>query len=322
MQNWKYFDPHVYAETVLRQATVGAAGVLVDTLEHLPHLRAAGIKAPVRVVLPSEEAVTNLNFVADIDRLIGLSLYSIKPLDISRLTQHQLETISILGAGISGPLELLSQQQTLIRVNLTGISAKRVAPHIAPLANLRELRLHNAQTVRDFSWLDANKKLTVLVMNDCDVIADATELDGLSELTSVKLANPLLRGGLHAFGDDTLRRLSVLRLKNAPTVHSLTPLANSSITELEISGAPLRDLSPIMSMRSLTSLHLSGCGDLELDPLAQLASLRKLDLRHCGREVDLSNFVARHQPLDVIVSYYQTVQFPTAARARVRVTVA
>ncbi len=76
---------------------------------------------------------------------------------------------------------------------------------------------------------------------------------------------------------------------NGIGISDLSPLANlSNLTELELSGTGISDLSPLANLSNLTNLSLDGTSISDLSPLANLSNLTRLYFFHETGISDLS----------------------------------
>jgi Leucine-rich repeat (LRR) protein len=155
-----------------------------------------------------------------------------------------------------------------------GLAGTRVAD-LAPLAQAAQLvRLDLSDTpVRDLAPL-RGLPLTELYLSRCaDLDPGTLELPKLQRLTARGL--PTLDGALLARLLPGLTNLNAeqCRLESWPAV------AAPALTEVNLSGTPLRDHANLRLAPALKQLHLRGCGLRRIDPALAGLPLQFLDLR-------------------------------------------
>jgi len=160
---------------------------------------------------------------------------------------------------------------TYLRLGKGRRSLLRIPP-VPGLPHLEALDLSRAM-VSDLRPLSTLTGLRSLNLSESGVfnlspIADLVNLETLDiSFTRVSDISALSR----------LRKLRELNIINS-TVSDLSPLAGLSLTRLAASGAPIRDIEPLMGMQSLVELLLSSTRIERLDALAGLTNLVRLNL--------------------------------------------
>lgn len=175
-------------------------------------------------------------------------------------------------------LEELVQLYSLESLSLAGNSLSNISP-LSSLGGLTTLNL-SGNRIEDISALENLGALRTLYL-DNNPITDLSPLYGMSSLSSLSIK------GI-AITESQLKSLS-RALPNC-AIHSETAQAElqdisfggmtfkSDITELDLSGMGLRDISGISGCENITKLNLSGNEISDLSPLMNLPRLEWLDI--------------------------------------------
>ncbi len=168
---------------------------------------------------------------------------------------YALETLSLADNSISN-ISALSNMGGLVSLNLSNNDISDVSP-LSSLVGLRTLYLDN-NPIKDFSPLCVLPNLTSLSIKGIEI--SEAQLEALSKA----LPNCAIHSDAEAdetqdisFGGVTFK---------------------SDVTELDLSGMGLRDISALGSCKELTKLDLSGNEISDLSPLMNLPKLEWIDV--------------------------------------------
>ena len=168
---------------------------------------------------------------------------------------YALETLSLAGNSISN-ISALSDMGGLVSLNLSDNRISDLSP-LSSLVGLRTLYLDN-NPIKDFAPLCVLPNLTSLSIKGIDI--SQAQLEALSK----SLPNCAIHSDAEedeeqdiSFGGVTFK---------------------ADVTELELSGMGLRDISAIANCKELTRLDLSGNEISDLSPLMNLPKLEWIDV--------------------------------------------
>ena len=168
---------------------------------------------------------------------------------------YALETLSLAGNSISN-LSALSDMGGLVSLNLSDNNISDLMP-LASLVGLRTLYLDN-NPIEDFSPLCVLPNLTSLSIKGINI--SQAQLEALSK--------SLPNCAIHSDADpDEEQDISFGGVT-----------FKSDVTELDLSGMGLRDISAIANCKELTKLDLSGNEISDLSPLMNLPKLEWIDV--------------------------------------------
>ena len=168
---------------------------------------------------------------------------------------YALESLSLAGNSISN-IAALSDMGGLVSLNLSDNQISDLMP-LASLVGLRTLYLDN-NPIEDFSPLCVLPNLTSLSIKGIDI--SQAQLEALSK--------SLPNCAIHSDADpDEEQDISFGGVT-----------FKSDVTELDLSGMGLRDISAIANCKSLTKLDLSGNEISDLSPLMNLPELEWIDV--------------------------------------------
>ena len=168
---------------------------------------------------------------------------------------YALETLSLAGNSISN-LSALSDMGGLVSLNLSDNNISDLMP-LASLVGLRTLYLDN-NPIEDFSPLCVLPNLTSLSIKGINI--SQAQLEALSK--------SLPNCAIHSDADpDEEQDISFGGVT-----------FKSDVTELDLSGMGLRDISAIANCKEVTKLDLSGNEISDLSPLMNLPKLEWIDV--------------------------------------------
>ena len=200
-------------------------------------------------------AIAGQNIARDTASL-ALSKMSLADNDIqplSELTKLKNLTLSENNLSSLTPLENLTE---LTFLHLGGNSVTDLSP-LSGLSNLKTLYL-DGNPIRDFTPLRALKKLTTLSLVDVEISTD--------ELEALKQALP----------NCSIHCNNPVEVPVEITMGSVTFM--SDVTELDLSGQNISDLTPLMQCKALVRLNLKNNSISDLTPLMDLPELAWLSI--------------------------------------------
>ena len=203
---------------------------------------------------------------------------------------YGLSSLSLTEDGLRD-LSALSGLGGLTMLDLSGNEIDDVAP-LASLSGLRTLYL-DKNPIRDFTPLYALTELKMLSIRDIEI--SEAQLKELSEAlpncaihseTAVAEAKELTLGGVTFSEEVTELDLSGRQLSDISALSVCRQL-----TKLDLSGNEIVDLTPLMDLPYLTELNIAGNRVADLRPLMAMKSLQLLDLsgNEIGTTAALSN---------------------------------
>ncbi len=231
------------------------------------------------------------NSIKDISPLQGLmnltylGLGSTNLSDLSPLASLTSLIDMDLGDNQISDLSPLSELTSLTKLDLQYNQISDLAP-LADLISLRDINLIN----NPISDLGALSNLTNLEVLDIyyGKISDVSPLAGLENLP-VLIMHPALRAVVREelrlsnvvpLTKDNIKQLTRLHVwkKGIVNIQGLEFAVN--LTEIELGGNPVKDISPLQSLMDLTHLGLgtTNISDSDLSPLSALTFLRYLNL--------------------------------------------
>ena len=228
----------------------------MNTLDPVVTTRISAIESRRQLMAEAEKvtvagrrmAVTTTSLVLE-DMELTDSIFT----ELSQL--YALETLSLAGNSISN-IAALADMGGLVSLNLSGNNIGDLTP-LSSLVGLRTLYLDN-NPIEDFSPLCVLPNLANLSIKGMDI--SPAQLEALSK----SLPNCAIHSDTRedeeqdiSFGGVTFK---------------------SDVTELDLSGMGLRDISAIGSCKELTKLDLSGNEISDLSPLMNLPKLEWVDV--------------------------------------------
>ena len=175
------------------------------------------------------------------------------------LPLYALESLSLANNQLSD-ISTLTKLGGLSRLNLSGNRIRDLSP-LAQMTGLRSLNLDN-NPITDLSPLYELRNLSMLSIKGLNI--------GEEELSA--LAEALPACAIHSEASEAA--LSDITLGGATF--------SSDVTELDLSGQGLRDLSALAACQDLERLNLSGNEISDLQPLMNLRHLLALDISGNG----------------------------------------
>lgn len=200
------------------------------------------------------------------------------------LPLYALESLSLANNQLSD-ISTLTKLGGLSRLNLSGNRIRDLSP-LGQMTGLRSLNLDN-NPITDLTPLYELRNLNMLSIKGLNI--------GEEELSA--LAEALPACAIHSEASEAA--LSDITLGGATF--------SSDVTELDLSGQGLRDLSALTACQDLERLNLSGNEISDLQPLMNLRHLRALDISGngisdlrplIGLETLISLNAARNEVLD------------------------
>jgi internalin A len=286
---WRYFDPGEYAEAVLRDAPLDAGSILVEQVEHVPHLRTLHQLRDAWLDLIPADPVDDLDFLRDAPPTTTvLHVHTRRPVDLTPLTScPALESVRVTGLRVSAGLKWLPTLTALRQLSLVAPDGGRVLSFLAGCRALTAVTLFGCSELSDLSALASAISLRSVHLLAATRLIDLRALRGLADLKLLTIGQAPLTGGLAAV-TPVLDRLEGLTLVSAPTVTSLDALTESGLQEINLADCPITDLAPLATLQSLTRVWLRDFPAVDLAPLAMLPHLRELMLLNIDEPVDLS----------------------------------
>lgn len=192
------------------------------------------------------------------------------------LQLYALDNLSLVGNQISD-ISRLNELGGLTTLNLSDNQVTDVSA-LAQLSNLRTLYLDN-NPVSDLSPLAALSNLTTLSVKGISLsesqlkaLADALPNCAIHSETTEEETQDISFGGVTFSADITELNLSGMGLQN------ISALANcKNLTKLDLSGNQISDLSPLMDLPNLQWLNIASNSVQDLRPLMGITSLRFLN---------------------------------------------
>ncbi len=304
-------DHRRYDETYAQAVESYRAGDYDGALSILR--RAAALKETdecLRLMADCYEAQGNYERALELMRKLDLSNEAnqrrIAALEAARALAQRSELITVNGRDYSpdtrslvirdeqtGPelLKEVTQLYALSSLTLTGLGLRDISP-LSSLEGLTSLDLSRNE-LRDLQPLAALSQLRSLYLDGNPTITDFSPLYGLSALTTLSIRDiPVTKAQLEAL-TKALPGCAIhsedAEEENAPEITLGGSSFSADVTELDLSGCGLSDISALSACRELKRLNLS---DNELSDLSALTDLPKLE------ELDLSgNLVTDLRPL-------------------------
>lgn len=185
--------------------------------------------------------------------LSGKGIRSGRLNDVGKLTE--LTNLKLADNNITN-IEFLKPLSKLVSLDLSNNQITDISP-LASLKQLRTLHLDN-NDIKDFSPLYELKNLTMLTISGIDVKE--------SQIKELKQKLP----GCLIYNDEADTDVVSVRLGGKTF--------NSDVTELDLSGCSITDLSPLSVCTELEKLNLSGNYIRDISPLLDIPKLRSLNL--------------------------------------------
>ena len=192
------------------------------------------------------------------------------------LQLYSIDSLSISGNAISD-VSQIAQLGGLVTLNLSDNNISDISA-LASLGSLRTLYLDN-NPIRDLSPLCSLPSLTSLSIKD--IAISESQLETLSKAlpscaihseTAQEESQDISFGGVTFKSDVTELDLSGMGLRD------ITALAGcQNLIKLNLSGNEISDLSPLMNMPNLTTLDLSDNALTDLRPLMGISSLSNIN---------------------------------------------
>jgi Leucine-rich repeat (LRR) protein len=284
---WNYFEPHAYAERVLRDAPLDDGWLTVGNPTLLPALRSLRSLRRLIVNLPRG---TGLECLTGVPALAHLNADRVRPDALHLLAGHSsLESLQLTVDGVIEDVAPLLALPSLESLDVTTSGFSGGLAFVAALPALRELRLAGLRDIRDFAPIGAQRTLERLDLDGCPSLSDLEVLRPLGKLWSLDLASASLGEGGCAQIADVFPRLRHLYLPGNEWVDQLDALANLPLELVQLKGCfQLTDIGPLARLRDLEYLDLNGVPFTDLEPLAELQQLGSLFIGGCGRDVSLT----------------------------------
>jgi hypothetical protein len=288
-QMWRYFDPGDYAQAVLRDAPLDDGTIIVELIEHVPHMRTLQQLQGAQLHLMNSDMVDDLNFLRDASpATIALQVRATRPVDLAPLIScPALYEVSITEGGVSSGWEVLSTLTALTWLSVPLPDGGHELPFLANCPSLHGVNLLACTALSDLSPLLPLSSLRFVNLREAKRLRDLGALAQLPNLSLLYIGEAPLIGGLAAVAP-VLDRLEKLGVWSVPTATSLEALAGSSLQNITLVDCPIVDLSPLATLQSLKTLYLQGIPAVDLAPLVMLPHLRELSLTDINEPVDLS----------------------------------
>jgi NACHT domain len=288
-QVWRYFDPADYAKTVLRDAPLDNGKIIVNLVEHIPHLRALQNLRNAWLLLVDHK-VEDLTFLRDAPPATTFLQVDVSgPIDLSPLADLPgLTSVTVLSHSVSGGLKVLATLPELKCLYIKPPAGGRDLSFLADHPSLTYLVLIDCTELSDLSALTSASRLREIQLENANRIRDLGALAHLPDLKRLDIGGAPLIAGLSAV-IPVFNRLEELAVRRAPTATSLKPLAKSTLHKFILDACPVTDLQPLAMLHSLKRLWLVRLPALEnLTSLATLPLLQELHLTSIEQPVDLS----------------------------------
>ena len=259
--------------SVLRRLTNLNAGVRgISDLTGLEHATS------LTTLLLHNNEISDLRVPANLVNLTLLRLHGNQINDLSPLANlTKLSTLLLDSNNIAdlGPLANLTRLTTLVlgNNNITDISP------LANLVNLERLELQNNR-ITDITPLENLTNLEHLYTHNNPIFD--------SDSPVVDIPDPNLRGGLREIlGLPADSPIPLNLMRQVPTLvfgaRGITNIEGlqhaTNLTQLNLSGNPISDISPLAALVKLERLDLLSCDIIvDVSPLSELYSLRHLEL--------------------------------------------
>jgi len=306
---WNYFEPHTYAERVLKNAPLDDGWLTIGNPTLLPALRTLRSLRRLIVNLPRG---AGLECLVGVPALAQLNADHVRPESLYLLAEHSsLESVQLTVDGTVDDVAPLLALPSLESLDVTASGFSGDLGFVADLPSLRELRLAGLEDVSDFAPIGGQRVLERLDLDGCPSLTDLEVLRPLGKLWSLDLGDAGLGDGGCAQIADVFPRLrhlylpgnqwvdqidaladlplELLQLKECYRLTDIAPLARlRDLEDLDLNGVPFTDLGPLAGLDQLGSLSIGGCGaDVSLTPLRGLHALRSLSLLDAADGVDL-----------------------------------
>ncbi|MDQ4021755.1 MAG: hypothetical protein M3257_09060 [Actinomycetota bacterium] len=307
-QVWRYFDPGEYAEAVLRDSPLDAGKIMVERVEHVPHLRKLQQLRDARIELLDAGTADDLAFLHDAPPgTTWLQVQTSGPVDLAPLTScPALEMVSIRGGGVSTGWGVLPTLPALRWLVINPPGGGHDLSFLSDCPSLTGVFLTDCNALTDLSALVSASRLGAVGLWKAKHLRDLHTLTELPNLKFLDIRDAPLAAGLAAV-TSILDRLEEVRVFSVPTATSLDALAGSSLQEINLSDCPITDLTPLGTLQSLKRVWLGGFPAVDLAPLTLLPHLRELKLAGIKEPVDLSPLARTDHRLGVELWYTPTV---------------
>lgn len=268
---WPRFDAEAYAQQVLTTLPITSLKVrdpaIVPSLRHLRHITELSCAVP---------PMGTLRFIPA--QVTSLELLVSGRVELSTLDTPNLRDLTLTGGQFVdvAPLEVMDELTSFT-------STTRHLRNLPALRRLRELTLLGGCSAGDLASFGLGWRLEVLRM------ASVVELDDLSpfgflsrphELALDRCAQLRRLDGIRPGWASSLRTLAI---RHCPALE-LAPLKRLTVlSELDLYGTPVTDLSPLTELAGLERLTVSSSRTVrDLTPLARMRNLRELRISQGG----------------------------------------
>ncbi len=246
----------------------------IETPQGIKNLSAIGTLSSLVSLKIQAANLKDLSAIAELRDLRELDLSRNRLLsDLSPLSKlASLESLRVTMCGKIDDLQPLRELKNLKSLDSSVTAVEDLVP-LSDLGNLRQLRLAWCPVV-DISPLAKLPKLGELSLSRCPV-ADLRPLSAMKALTDLDLGWPA-----HAETDDD--------------GHSI-PISEQVDVMMRVS--PIKDVSPLASLRQLRRLNLHNCQQAENLGSLDLPALKYLHLPSHITDKDFHDLIERHQNL-------------------------
>ncbi|WP_431892453.1 NACHT domain-containing protein [Micromonospora haikouensis] len=288
---WEYFDPHEYAERVLAdapledgEATIRSASLL-PALPRLRHLTGTKFWSS-----DSLDLGLDLGLLADVPYLVSLSVLSKFTGSLEHLAKHaDLSFLQLWAGGRQNDLRVFATLTNLAHLHLRDLAADQDLSALAGLSKLTALSVSGPPVTRGL--LASLASLTDLGISpqaswDVDILAPLSHLTGLTLAAAAEPAG----GFSHLMGQLSQLGLTNLNLWQCRWVTDIQLLSQlPSLTNLDIEGTSITDLTPLSSLAQLQWLYIGNTEHvLDLTPLGDLSELKDLLIGAPAPGIDLT----------------------------------
>lgn len=240
-------NDYVNAIAILK-SSAGSSNAIKNRIESLEKTKAELDKSSVATI-GGEEYETDITALD----LAGKSLKSSDLSELSKLTQ--LQSLKLAKNSVSS-LECLEALTELQSLDLSNNKVSDLAP-LTKLTKLRTLHLDNNE-VKDYTPLYSLSKLTTLTISGMDINQD--------QLKELKKELP----GCTVYSDEAKEVVTDISLGGKSF--------KSDVTELDLSGLGISDISALAACTKLTKLDLSGNSISSIVALLDMPELSWLDV--------------------------------------------
>lgn len=282
----------VYArelESITELTNEGVSGKIttLSDLGYMPNL--------TTLILTGENAVTSLAEISNKKKLAELNLSGCQLSDsavtaLSGLTE--LTTLNLSNNNISS----VSGLRELTKLQNLDLSNNKISD-ITPLTSLTALKNLNLgkNSLADIRGLEACKEITVLDITS-NTISELPTIHSMEQLIELHLGDNPIKNLKNLEGLTNLVTLDVsdceivsldfvskmsqlINLNISDTnIATLSPLSGLKLKELYLSGCPVSNISPILSMTELYRLDISETKVYDIADIKSLTSLEYLDI--------------------------------------------